>query len=325
MINWGILGLGKMATKFAQSFINQKNICLKGIASNSNLKSFGKKFKIDKKFHYKSYSDLLKSSEIDAVYISTVNNFHYQLISEAIDNNKSVLCEKPFVTTLQEASLIKNKIENNKHLFIEAIAYRSHPITQEILSTIKMNEIGKIKKICTSFGFKVNKVKKKSRLFNKDLGGGSILDLGCYPISFAELFRNKSTKLNFLNVSGSYSVTGVDDHAEIVYVMNNNVVVEAKVSFKENLPNNCIIYGTKKIMKITSPWLPEQKSIIEIIDGENYYKKFVICKNYLYINQLNSTSEYFYKKNYLQSNNLINIEKSYEIFKILDYWLNNIK
>jgi len=80
MINWGILGLGRMASIFAESFKNQKNINLKGIASYSNLNSFGKKFNVDKNFFYEDYSELLKSTDIDAVYISTLNNSQYHLI-----------------------------------------------------------------------------------------------------------------------------------------------------------------------------------------------------------------------------------------------------
>jgi predicted dehydrogenase len=325
MIKWGIIGLGNMGTKFANSFFEQDSISIDGIASLSNLKKFGKKFVIKKDKQFKNYSDLLRSPNIDAVYISTTNNTHFNLVNEAIDNNKKILCEKPFVTNINDAKFIYNRISNKKNFFLEAIAYRSHPITNEILSIIESNEIGEIKEIHASFGFEVKKIKKKSRLFNKILGGGCILDLGCYPVSFAELFRKTDKKINFKKVSGSFSSTNVDDHAEIEYIINDNVIVKAVVSFKKDLSNDCVIYGTKKKLRVISPWLPEKKSIIEIIDGEDYYKRLVLSEHSIYANQLNIASQYFNKKIDDRNLNLVTIEKSIEIFHILDFWINNIK
>jgi predicted dehydrogenase len=325
MIRWGVIGLGNMATKFANSFTDNSNSFLKGIASLSNLEKFGKRFRVKKDYQYETYSDLLKSSEIDAVYISTVNNTHYDLIKEAIHNDKKILCEKPYVTNLRDAKFIYEEIKKKKISFIEAIAYRSHPIINEILSIINNNEIGEIKEIQTSFGFKIRKVKKKSRFFNRELGGGSILDLGCYPISFAELFRKNSKDFKLIKTSGNFCFPDVDNHAEIQYIINNSILVSAKVSFKENLSNDCIIYGSKKKMRIISPWLPEKKTIIEIIGNENYYKKFVLCKNEIYANQLNIVSNFFMNDFNSDSKNLVTIDKSYQIFEILDCWKKDLK
>ena len=91
----------------------------------------------------------------------------------------------------EEASAVYEKLKQSDVLFNEGIAYRSHPQTIELLKLIQENEIGKIKRIESSFGFKVRKINKRSRLFNSELGGGAILDLGCYPISFFQLFLIK--------------------------------------------------------------------------------------------------------------------------------------
>ena len=325
MISWGVIGLGNMATKFVNSFTDNPNFFLRGIASLSNLEKFGKRFRVKKEYQYQTYSDLLKSSEIDAVYISTVNNTHYDIIKEAIYNNKKILCEKPYVTNLRDAKFIYEEIKKKEISFIEAIAYRSHPIINEILSIVNNNEIGEIKEIQSSFGFKIRKVKKKSRFFNKKLGGGSILDLGCYPISFAELFRDHSLDLKLIKTSGNFCFPDVDDHAEIKYIINDNILVNAKVSFKENLSNDCTIYGSKKKMRIISPWLPEKKTIIEIIGNENYYKKFVLCENEIYINQLKMVSNFFINDFNDKTKNLVTIDKSYKIFEIIDLWKKDLK
>ena len=82
---------------------------------------------------------------------------------------------------MEEVKELYNLFKNSKSDLVEAIAYRSHPQTFYLLDLLKDNEIGEVKKIESNFGFKVRKIKKESRLFNKELGGGSILDLGCYP------------------------------------------------------------------------------------------------------------------------------------------------
>ena len=78
-------------------------------------------------------------------------------------------------------------------------------------------------------------------------------------------------------------------------------------------------------MRIISPWLPEKKTIIEIIGNENYYKKFVLCKNEIYANQLNIVSNFFMNDFNSDSKNLVTIDKSYQIFEILDCWKKDLK
>mgnify|MGYP000035310756 CR=1 FL=1 len=188
-------------------------------------------------------------------------------------------------------------------------------------TTIKLGRRQSITSTDENFNGPIDQV----RFFNRELGGGSILDLGCYPISFAELFRKNSKDFKLIKTSGNFCFPDVDDHAEIKYIINDSILVNAKVSFKENLSNDCTIYGSKKKMRIISPWLPEKKTIIEIIGNENYYKKFVLCKNEIYANQLNIVSNFFMNDFNSDSKNLVTIDKSYQIFEILDCWKKDLK
>ena len=209
------------------------------------------------------------------------------------------------------------KVEDNN--FYEAIAYRSHPQTKQIISLIKEDEIGEIKKIESTFGFKVKRINQKSRLFNKALGGGAILDVGCYPISFAKLFCEKNETIKINKVSGNICKTDVDDHAELLGSINDNIEIDLKVSFKENYSNSCIIYGSKGMIKIASPWLPGKKSYLEINKNNSYYKKFVSSENSVYISQIKEVSDNFLKKN-ITNQYLIDINQSVDISKILSDW-----
>ena len=207
MIKWGIVGLGNMANIFANAINEVQNSKLISVASQSKSKldSFAKNFRIKPENKFKNYIDLINSEEIDAVYISTLNNTHVDLILECAKKNKKILCEKPLGLNLDQANLAKEAINKNNILFYEAIAYRSHPQTKKILELIYSGEIGKINKIKACFGFKIKRIKKDSRLFNKDFGGGAILDVGCYPISFFNLFCKKNDQLKLIKSKGTFS------------------------------------------------------------------------------------------------------------------------
>ena len=326
MINWGIVGLGNMGEKFAQSIQNVENSKLISIASRSKIKlnKFGNTFNIDNKNRYSDYLDLISSKNIDAVYISTLNNSHLELIEICANNNKKILCEKPITINFKQVKKVEKILKEFKGFFHEAIAYRSHPQTTEILRLLKSGEIGNIEKIESTFGFKVRKVNKSSRLFNKDFGGGAILDLGCYPISFFYLFCDNDKELEYISSKGSYATTGVDNYAEIDFLIKSKLKAKAKVSLKENYQNSCRIYGDEGMMNIPSPWLPEKKSYIEIFKGKSYYKKFTVSSKDIYANQLEKVSNSFNNMNGEHNKLLIDIDDSVKIMKTIDNWSNKI-
>jgi len=326
MINWGIVGLGNMANIFAQSISETKNSRLISVASKSNykLETFSKNFNIKPENRFTNYEELLKSKEINAVYISTLNNTHVDLILKSVKNNKKILCEKPIGLNLDEANLAFEAIKKYNTSFYEAIAYRAHPQTQNLLELIEFEEIGEIYKIESSFGFKVKRIKKDSKLFNKDSGGGAILDLGCYPISFFNLFTNKDNKIHFKNGEGTFCSTGVDDDAKIELQIGNNIEAIGLVSLKRNLSNKCKIFGEKGNITIPSPWLPSKKSFIEVQKNNgSYYKKFSTAEKSVYAIQIEAISNLFFDKSPHKKNN-VDINESIEIMKILDFWIKSI-
>ena len=326
MIKWGILGLGNMANHFAKAVKVLDNAKLVGVASKSQIKliKFSKDYDISKNYTFNNYKDLIESNSIDSIYISTLNNTHNDLILKCIKNNKNILCEKPMCVNVDEAKIIYEKLKHSSIFFNEAIAYRSHPQTIELLKLINENEIGKIKKIESSFGFKVRKINKKSRLFNPKLGGGAILDLGCYPISFFQLFLKENEKLKLINAEGSFAITGVDDYAKINFVSEQNIKLNAKISLKENLENNCKIYGTNGIIIVPSPWLPSKKSYLEVIKDNSYYKKFINTNKNVYTNQIENVSNKFKRVENKNNKLLVNINDSVDIMKTLGLWREKI-
>ena len=155
-MKWGVIGLGYMAKKFASSIKDLKGTEVKAISSRSILKlnKFGNKFNIREQYRFKSYDDILKCDDIDNIYISTINNTHFEIILKAIEANKNILCEKPISTNYKDTLKIIEALKNKKIFFMEAIPYRAHPLINLIIKTLKEKTIGEIVSIKSNFGIK---------------------------------------------------------------------------------------------------------------------------------------------------------------------------
>ena len=310
MINWGILGMGRMGMSFANAIKETSNSKLIATASNSG-KVFGN-------FENRSYESLINDKNIDAIYIATINNSHVDLIKKIIETQKKILCEKPIATSLQSFLEVEKLMLDKKIKFYEGIAYYSHPQTIEVLNLIDNDEIGNIEKIESTFGFKA-RYRPSSRLYNKELGGGSILDLGCYPISFFMLFAKLQEKIFISNKKLNYAKSGVDDEATATLNYDNKFEGKIHVSIKSNLENSCTIYGSKGFIKVKEPWSPNNNDVIEISSNKHFYIKQIKSNLSVYANQIEKVSESFLSDNI--KNNLFDIQKSLINMKLIDNWL----
>ena len=331
MIKWGIIGLGNMSYKFINAIKEIENTKVTAVASLSKKKSNDliDTIGIDESQYYTNYEDLIKSPNVDAIYIATLNNTHYDLIKECSLNNKKILCEKPMTVNYNEAKEVFNLIKDNNTSFLEAFVFRYHKQSQNLSDIIKKGEIGDIYKVESSFGYKVKKTNPNSRIFNKNLGGGSILDVGCYTTSFCLMiakiiFEQKVPNIKIENIKGAIGVTGVDESAEANLIFDTNLTMHIKTSLREELKNNCIIFGSKGKIIIPSPWVPDKRSILEISTGNTYYKQFSNSKLSAYAQQI----DFFNKKNFNDKKNLVDTfmsnEESLLNMKILSEWKNGL-
>ncbi len=313
MTNWGILGLGRMGTTFAEAINEVSGSKLISIASKSG--------KIFKKFENKSYDYVINNENIDSVYIATLNNSHIDLIYKLCDAKKNILCEKPVSISFNELSKVKKKLLEKDIKLYEAIAYYSHPQTIELLKLIENDEIGEIKKIECNLGFKA-KFNPDSRLFNKNLGGGAIFDLGCYPISFAMLFSKNPANIKIHNKELEFSNSNVDDEAKATLLCDESFECKIHISIKNNLNNICKIQGSKGYINISNPWLPSKKSQIEISNNKHFYLKTVKSNLSVYANQIKNVSDAFLNKSDNKFN-LFDINRSLINLHLIESWLKN--
>ena len=286
-INWGIIGLGNIANKFASAFSNLKNSKLLSVASKNiqNIEKFQRKFNLDNNYCYNNYDEILTNKNIDIIYIALPHKFHFEWIMKCIDYNKNVLTEKPATINIDEIKQINNKLNESKIFFAEGFMYRFHPQTSKLVDIIKQNEIGELQSMKSFFGkniiekknifgFKRFKINKESRLFREDLGGGSILDLGCYPASLSILIANLKSKIqnydiNLKEINKTVGPTKVDLEAftKIEFINEFNSYIGS--SFKKDLGKSTKILGSKGEILVPDSWHCENPKIV--VNGKEYF------------------------------------------------------
>ncbi|MDO5577292.1 MAG: Gfo/Idh/MocA family oxidoreductase, partial [Fibrobacter sp.] len=182
--NWGIIGPGKIARSFASDLLLLPNAKLCAVASSSvsRAETFAKEFGAEKV--YDSYSKLVSDPDIDIVYIATIHPGHFKNTLLCLENKKHVLCEKPIAINQAQFEKMVLAAKKNNVFLMEALWTRFIPSFVKCLDIIESGEIGDIQTICADFCINPP-YSDQSRLFNPNMGGGSLLDVGIYPVFLA--------------------------------------------------------------------------------------------------------------------------------------------
>ena len=273
-IKWGIIGLGKIANKFAEDLVYVDNAELYGVASRSlkNAKEFSEKHSA--KVAYGSYEELMEDTEVDVIYIATPHSFHHELTLKCLQHKKAVLCEKPFAMNLEEAEEMIALSKQKKLFLMEALWTRFLPHFQYISKRINSGEFGKVLSIKADFGFEAEFDSTK-RLFNKSLGGGSLLDIGIYPIFLAYSILGNPEKISAV---AKFTETGVDAECRVKFTYQEGVEADLFSTFKKETPTIAeIILENGKI--ILNSRFHEPTSVTVIANGEETIKDFKVKSN----------------------------------------------
>mgnify|MGYP000433146297 CR=1 FL=1 len=274
-IRWGIIGLGKIANKFATDLMTLKNIELVAVASRNqqNADDFAQKFNAKKA--YNSYLDLAKDNQVDAVYIATPHSFHKEHTLLCLQNKKAVLCEKPFAMNLQEVTEMISVAKENNVLLMEALWTYFLPQYAYLLEVIETKKFGKLKNVAADFGFKAI-YDLESRLFKKEVGGGSLLDIGIYPI-FAAL--STLGKPDLIDANATFFENGVDASCEIIFHYKG-AKATLKSSLIEETKTTAIFTFEKAIVKLDRQF--HAPSSVTIFENKKEKKIDFNCKTFGY-------------------------------------------
>ena len=339
-INWGISGLGSIANKFADAFSYTDNATVKGIASlNQNkLHSFKNKFKVEDKFCFNNYEDLILSPNIDIVYIALPNSLHAKYIQKSINKKKNVLVEKPAFINTEDLTLIKNLVREHKIFFTEAFMYRYLPYFQKLREIIYNASLGKIVDMHSTFNIKAYKQKNffgikfkkpnySHRLFNKKLGGGAILDVGCYPLSLST-FVNSITynvelkDITLENVHKDYCDSEVDIFSKLILNFGNKFKSKISCSFKDNFDQKTIINFENGSLSINQTWVPDLYTVIDQKKGNEISSIDFKNNENIYSYQIQSISEQILDKKIAPKFPSMSLEEIEINTKLLSNWIN---
>jgi predicted dehydrogenase len=248
-IRWGIMGTGAIAATFARGLTDLPDAVLVAVGSRTAqaAEQFGARFGVPR--HHASYAALAADPEVDAVYIATPHPFHYPNARLCLAAGKAVLCEKPFTLNAREAAALIEEARARGVFLMEAMWTRCLPLFVRLRELLAAGAIGTPRMVQADFNFRTA-VQPRSRLFDLELGGGALLDVGVYPVSLASMVFGTPTAITSQAHIGT---TGVDEQCGLVLHHADGALAVLTAAIRTGGPNAALIRGTNGSIQIPRP------------------------------------------------------------------------
>jgi D-xylose 1-dehydrogenase (NADP+, D-xylono-1,5-lactone-forming) len=281
ILNWGLLSTAKINQALIKPLNASKRTRLLAVASRSisSAETYARAWKIPRA--HGSYEALLADPEIDVIYNSLPNHLHAEWTIKALHAGKHVLCEKPFALTLPEVDAMSQAAQETGKVLAEAFMYRHHAQTLKVKEIVDSGVLGKLQLIKGVFTFTLTRegdIRSK-----KETGGGSIWDVGCYPISYARMIVGAEP----VEVFG-WQLTGQGgtDQSFIGQMrFENGIHMQFDSGLKSPFRSFIEIIGTEASLNIPNPFKPQPKDEIQLIRNGKA-KKIKINGGELYLGEV---------------------------------------
>ena len=266
MINFGILGAGKIAHRFMKGiqvseYAEVSTIYVRNIEKG---RPFIKQYQLD------SCTDdldaFLANSSMDAVYIAQPNFLHYESILKCLEAGKHVLCEKPMFIDTKQAIHAFEVAQEHRCLLMEAMKVCFLPTTMQAIKWINEGKIGKIKAMTASFA-RASKIDENHPIFVKEYGGGALFDVGCYAVALTNQILGEVNGVHYERV---YTSSGVDETTALLLSYKNDVCATIWASFTLDMDNEATIIGDKGIIRIKNFWKSHQATLLSELGDETF-------------------------------------------------------
>lgn len=259
-LRWGLLAAGTIAAHFAAGVEESRHGVLTAVAARDGdrARDFAARFDIPKA--YGSYEDLLADPDVDAVYVSTPHPMHGEWAIRAAEAGKHVLCEKPLTVTAAAAEDVIAAAREHDVFLMEAFMYRLHPQTRRLVELISSGAIGDVHAVDTTFSFDSDPA-DTARLGDPALGGGGILDVGCYCTSLARLVAQAALGVDVVEpveVSGMarLSASGVDEYATGLLRLPGDILATISCGIRLAREDGIRVFGTRGQLYVPRPaWI----------------------------------------------------------------------
>lgn len=276
-MKWAIMATGNIANKFARTINAMKENGeaqeLEACASRTldKAKDFAKQYEIAKA--YGSYEEMLADEAVEAVYVATPNNLHYENCKACLNAGKHVLCEKPFTVSATEAKELF-LLAKEKGLFImEGFWIRFLPALQKMQEIIQSGAIGNVMYARSDYGF-IAKGARRERKFAPELAGGALLDIGIYNLGFMRMVMGDTNPVEY---QANYHLNefGTDDFSTIMMKYPNGTSAHIATSIGMDIPRNAAVFGTKGAIYLNDFQHADHLKVV-INEGETYELDFPI-------------------------------------------------
>ncbi len=242
-VNWGFLGAGYVASRgLAPAVHASRGAHLYAVASRDEQRSAT----LEPERVHATYNDLLADERVDAVYISLSNSQHLEWVTKSLEAGKHVLCEKPLGLNATETEAMFATASQSGQLLVEAVWGRWHPRFSRMVEVVASGAIGNIEHIETAFTF-TSEMTDNYRL-NPLMGGGALLDVGCYQAHAWVALTNGATGLEIKDLSRVIGPTGVDLTTDVSVHINGSITAHAVSSFALPSQQQFIVHGSSGSM-----------------------------------------------------------------------------
>jgi predicted dehydrogenase/aryl-alcohol dehydrogenase-like predicted oxidoreductase len=284
-LRWGVIGTGRIARVFAKGVSGSTTGRLVAAADSDKARAdtFAEEVGIERT--YGKGDSLLADPQVDAVYVSTPHPFHAEWTIKAARAGKHVLCEKPLGLNHAEAMAAVEAARANGVFLMEGFMYRCHPQTEKLIELIRGGAIGEVRAVEATFSFDFP-FEGSHRLLSQELGGGGILDVGCYCTSMARLIAGVASGRDFeepTEVKGTAHIgeaSRVDEYAVASLEFPSGIVAQLATGVQLNMENAVRIFGSKGWVLLPQPWLPGEdgrsSKIVVHREGQDRAEEIVV-------------------------------------------------
>lgn len=257
-IRWGILSTGAIARQFAQGLTSVPDAELVAVGSRTQAAAdrFGDAFRVPRR--HASYRAVAEDPDVDVVYIGTPHNLHCENTLMCLEAGKPVLCEKPFAINAAQAERMVALARSKRLFLMEALWTRYLPAMIELRRLLAAGTIGPIRMIEADFGFRPE-YDPLGRLYNPDLGGGALLDIGIYPISLTAMLLGLPARMTAIAELGR---TGVDERSAVVLAYPGGELAVLTFSLTTDMPSEILVLGIEGWIRVHGPiYRPEKLTV----------------------------------------------------------------
>ena len=258
-LRWGIIGTGKIAAAFAQALEHTDSGDLVAVASRTeaNAERFGETYGVERR--HGSYEALVDDAGVDAVYVSTPHPMHAEWAIRCAEAGKHILCEKPMTLNEADTMAVVEAARRSDVFLMEAFMYRCHPQTERLVELLRSGCIGDVKLVRATFGFRLPLDLEERHIANR-LGGGGILDVGCYTVSMSRLVAATALGVDVAEPREVHAVghvgpeSRVDEYASATLLFDGDIVAEVSCAVRLVVGSEVRIYGTDGHIVVPEPW-----------------------------------------------------------------------